>query len=131
MSLCVLVVDDEPDVIELFRRRFRREMRAGEYTFHFASSGEEVLARLDAGFDPEIMLILSDINMPGMSGMDLLKGVKEKRPDLPVAMITAYGDEERRELAFELGAVDFLAKPIDFPVLKSRLSEMAGGKGGG
>ncbi len=121
MIFRVLVVDDEPDVVELFRRRFRRQLREGIYAFHFASSGEDALAQLDDEIEPALMLILSDINMPGMSGIDLLRRVKEIRPELPIALITAYGDEERRRLAFELGAVDFLAKPIDFGYLKTQL----------
>ena len=121
MTVSVLIVDDEPDVIELFRRRFRRELRDGSYVFSFAQSGEEALRQLRTDAEPELMLILSDINMPGMSGMELLRRAKTMRPDLPVTMISAYGDKERRNLAFEIGAADFVAKPIDFEALKKNI----------
>ena len=122
MNFSVLVVDDEPDMVKLFRRRFRRELRKGEYVMHFALSGEEALALLKKEIEPKLMLILSDINMPGMSGLELLERAKEIHPELPVIMITAYGDQERRSRAFEIGATDFLAKPIDFDALKSTIS---------
>lgn len=121
MTISVLIVDDEPDMIELFRQRFRRELRNGEYVMRFACSGKEALELLARDFEPELMLILSDINMPGMSGLELLGHSKARFPDLPVIMITAYGDEERRNQAFEIGATDFLAKPIDFDALKKRI----------
>ncbi|MGI9415336.1 MAG: response regulator [Hyphomicrobiales bacterium] len=124
MSVSVMVVDDEPDVVDLFKRRFRRELRRGDYVMYFASSGEDALDQLMADVDPEIMLILSDINMPGMNGLDLLKKAKGKWPDLPVAMITAYGDEDSRRRALEAGATDFLVKPLDFDELKSKISHM-------
>ena len=107
MSVSMMVVDDEPDVIELFRRRFRRELRSGEYVLHFASSGEGALDQLRRELDPEVMLILSDINMPGMSGFELLKEAKALWPHLPVAMITAYGDDDSRQSALEAGASHF------------------------
>ena len=124
MSVSILVVDDEPDVVDLFKRRFRRELKKGDYAMYFASSGEDALGQLRDGIEPEIMLILSDINMPGMSGFELLKEVKGLWPGLPVAMITAYGDDESRRRATEAGATDFLTKPLDFGDLKSRISEM-------
>ncbi|MDJ0944978.1 MAG: response regulator [Kiloniellales bacterium] len=124
MTVSILVVDDEPDVVDLFKRRFRRELRRGDYVMHFAESGEDALGQLTAGVRPEMMLILSDINMPGMNGLELLTEVKTLWPDLPVAMITAYGDDESRRRALEAGASDFLTKPLDFDELKSKISEM-------
>ena len=121
MTVGILVVDDEPDMIELFRRRFRRELRNGEYTLHFADSGESALQTLHDGTEPEVEVMLSDINMPGISGLDLLREAKGHWPDLPVVMISAYGDRERRETAIDFGAADFLPKPIDFGALKARI----------
>ena len=123
MSVSILVVDDEPDVAELFRQRFRREARQGLYVLHFAASGEEALDQLDE-VRPELIVILSDINMPGMDGLTLLNEVKRRRPDLPVMMVTAYGDDERRRRATEGGAVDFLTKPVDFDALKQNLRRL-------
>lgn len=122
MTSSILVVDDEPDMAELFRRHFRRELRQGDYVLHFAMSGEEALLLLAGQIEPKLMLILSDINMPGMSGLDLLARAKEIHPELPVIMITAYGDEERRSRAFELGAKELFAKPVDFHQLKSEIA---------
>ncbi len=124
MSVSIMVVDDEPDVVDLFKRRFRRELRRGDYSMYFAESGEDALAKLRSGIQPEVMLILSDINMPGMNGFELLKEAKKTWPDLPVAMITAYGDDESRRIAMEAGATDFLTKPVDFDELKSMISKM-------
>ncbi len=124
MNYSILVVDDEADMMELFRRRFRRELREGKCVMHFSLSGEEAFELLSQGIKPELMLILSDINMPGMSGLDLLERTKEIYPELPVIMITAYGDQERRSRAFEIGATDFLAKPIDFDELKSKIAAL-------
>ena len=121
MTVSILVVDDEPDIIELFRQRFRREVRDGEYALHFAESGEHALELLRKGIRPELILILSDINMPGMDGLQLLQEVKRGWPDRMVMMVTAYGDDERRRRAAERGAADFLSKPIDFDYLKQRL----------
>jgi CheY-like chemotaxis protein len=104
MSTSILVVDDERDVAELFRQRFRREVRNGTYVMHFASSGETALEQLSDGIEPTLIVILSDINMPGMDGLALLHAVKERFPDLPVMMVTAYGDDERKRRASELGA---------------------------
>jgi CheY-like chemotaxis protein len=124
MSVSILVVDDEPDVPELFRQRFRREARQGTYVLHFAASGEEALDQLASAIEPELIVILSDINMPGMDGLELLRQVKERRPDLPVMMVTAYGDEERRRRASEFGAFEFVTKPVDFEVLKEQLRRL-------
>ena len=124
MSFSILVVDDEPDVAELFRQRFRREIRQGIYVLHFAVSGEEALARLAGEIEPQLIVILSDINMPGMDGLALLREIKKLHPDLPVMMVTAYGDEDRRRRAGEYGASDFLSKPVDFDLLKKQLSQL-------
>ena len=121
MSVSILIVDDEPDVAELFRQRFRRETRQGTYVLHFAPSAEAALDQLADGIRPRLIVILSDINMPGMDGLTLLREVKGRRPDLPVIMVTAYGDEERRRRASEYGAADFITKPVDFDLLKTRL----------
>ncbi len=125
MSVSILVVDDEPDVADLFRQRFRREARDGIYVMHFAQSGEAALQQLTEGIEPQLIVILSDINMPGMDGLQLLRHVKEQRPDMPVMMVTAYGDDERRRRARELGAFEFLAKPVDFDHLKAQLRQLS------
>ena len=122
MSVSILAVDDEIDVADLFRQHFRREVRQGLYVLHFACSGEDALDKLGRGIEPQLIVILSDINMPGMDGLALLREIKERRPDLPVIMVTAYGDEERRRRASEYGAADFITKPVDFNSLKARLS---------
>jgi CheY-like chemotaxis protein len=124
MSVSILVVDDEPDVPELFRQRFRRDVRQGTYVLHFAASGEEALQQLADDIQPELIVILSDINMPGMDGLTLLGEVRKRFPDLPVMMITAYGDDERRRRADDLGAADFLTKPVDFEQLKAQLRQL-------
>ena len=124
MSVSVLVVDDEPDVAELFRQRFRREVREGQYVMHFAGSAEEALGKLDDGVRPELIVVLSDINMPGMDGLELLAEIKQRFPDLPVMMVTAYGDDERRRRASEFGAAEFLTKPVDFELLKRQLRQL-------
>jgi len=124
MGVSILVVDDEPDVPDLFRQRFRREARQGQYVLHFATSGEEALGQLADEIEPQLIVILSDINMPGMDGLELLRAVKQKRPDLPVMMVTAYGDDERRRRAAEYGAAEFITKPVDFEVLKSQLQQL-------
>jgi CheY-like chemotaxis protein len=121
MSVSILIVDDEPDVADLFRQCFRRETRQGTYVLHFAVSGEEALDRLAGEIEPQLIVILSDINMPGMDGLELLRVVKERRPELPVMMVTAYGDDERRRRAAEYGAAEFVTKPVDFDQLKTRL----------
>ena len=124
MSLSILIVDDEPDVAELFRQRFRREVRQGLYVLHFAGSGEEALERLDTGIRPELIVILSDINMPGMDGLALLREIKTRWADLPVMMVTAYGDDERSRRAGQHGAAEFITKPVDFEMLKERLRQL-------
>src|SRR5438132_7603335 len=124
MSASIIVVDDEPDVAELFRQRFRREAREGTYVMHFAASGEEALELLTGGVEPGVIVILSDINMPGMDGIQLLGEVKQRFPALPVMMVTAYGDDERRRRAGELGAAEFLTKPVAFDRLKAQLREL-------
>ena len=122
MTVRVLVVDDEPDVEALFRQQFRREVRQGAYVLDFALSGEAALEKLDGSIGEQIILLVSDINMPGMSGLDLLPKVKERRPDLPVFMISAYGDAERVRTALDRGAAKFINKPVDFPQLKRDVS---------
>ena len=124
MTVSILIIDDEADVAELFRQRFRREAREGVYVLHFASSAAEALERLAADIEPELIVILSDINMPGMDGLALLREIRGRRPDLPVMMVTAYGDDERRRRAAEMGAADFLMKPVDFDFLKKRLRQL-------
>jgi CheY-like chemotaxis protein len=124
MSVSILVVDDEPDVADLFRQRFRREARQGTYVMHFAGSGEEALKRLADEIEPTPIAILSDINMPGMDGLQLLAEVKRRFPDLAIMMVTAYGDDERRRRADELGAADFITKPVDFDLLKEQLRRL-------
>lgn len=127
MPLRILVVDDEPDVITLFRQRFRREIRDGEYQIDFALSAQEALEALQVKAPPPDMLILSDINMPGKSGLELLAEIKEQWPSLTVFIITAYGDRETERRAFELGAAAFLPKPIDFSNLRLRLQAQYSG----
>jgi len=126
MSVSILVVDDEPDVAELFRQRFRRETRQGIYVVHFANSGEQALSKLSAGIEPALIVLLSDINMPGMDGLQLLAEIKQGWPDLPVMMVTAYGDDERRRRAAEHGAMEFISKPVDFDHLKAQLRALSG-----
>ena len=129
MSVSILIVDDEPDVADLFRQRFRRETRAGTYVLHFAASGEDALDRLTGEIKPQLIVILSDINMPGMDGLELLRVLKERRPELPVMMVTAYGDDERRRRAAEYGAMEFVTKPVDFDLLKTQLQQLPAGLG--
>jgi len=118
----ILVVDDEKDIQPLFEQRFRREIRNGDIKFLFAYSGEEALICLQ-NYQHQAVLILSDINMPGMSGLELLKRIKQKHHEPPpiVMMITAYGDQDNFKKAMELGADDFLTKPVDFTSLKEKI----------
>ena len=125
MSVSVLIVDDEADVAELFRQRFRREVRQGVCVLHFADSAENALERLADGISPQLIVILSDINMPGMDGLALLREIKERWPEYPVIMVTAYGDEERRRRASEYGAAEFITKPVDFDFLKAQLRTLS------
>jgi two-component system, chemotaxis family, chemotaxis protein CheY len=121
----ILVVDDEKDIQFLFQQKFRKEIRNGEVKFEFAYSGEEALNYLN-GSQHEAVLILSDINMPGMSGLELLDRIK-KQYEIPppfVMMITAYGDGENYKRSFELGADDFLTKPLDFNELKQKINSL-------
>ena len=121
MTLLILVVDDEPDVELLFRQQFRHDLRAGRFTMEFALSAPAALQRITDAAGLSIILILSDINMPGMSGLELLPKAKAVRPDVPVIMITAYGDAETKRKALEGGAEGFLPKPIDFGMLRSEI----------
>jgi two-component system, chemotaxis family, chemotaxis protein CheY len=122
----ILVVDDERDVRALFEQRFRKEIREGELNFAFAYSGEEALGYL-RGLNHETVLILSDINMPGMSGLELLQQVKTQfeKPPPKVMMITAFGDDENYNRAMKLGADDFLTKPLDFSRLREKLKPVS------
>ena len=121
MSLLILVVDDEADVEALFRQQFRRDLRAGRFTMEFAQSAPAALQCISDAGDASLILILSDINMPGMSGLELLPKAKALRPDVPVIMITAYGDAETKRKALERGAEALLTKPIDFTLLRSEI----------
>jgi CheY-like chemotaxis protein len=121
VNLLILVVDDEPDVEVLFRQQFRRDLRAGRFTMEFAQSAAAALDAISSAADASLILILSDINMPGMSGLELLPKAKEIRPDVPVIMITAYGDAETKRKALERGADALLTKPIDFLALRSEI----------
>ena len=121
MSLLILVVDDESDVEMLFRQKFRRDLRAGRFTMDFAQSADSALQRISDTAGASLILILSDINMPGMSGLELLPKAKAARPDVPVIMITAYGDAETRRKALEGGAEALLTKPIDFDLLSNEI----------
>ncbi|MBR0712242.1 response regulator [Bradyrhizobium liaoningense] len=121
MSVYILVVDDEPDVEALFRQQFRRDLRAGRFLMEFASSAPAALERAVAMEDATLILILSDINMPGMSGLEMLPIVRSVRPDVPVIMITAYGDAETRRKALANGATDLMTKPIDFAALRQEI----------
>jgi DNA-binding NtrC family response regulator len=121
MTARVLVVDDEPDVEALFRQQFRRQVREGGYALDFALSALAALAKLDDAIGEEIILLVSDINMPGMSGLDLLLIVKTRRPDLPVFMISAYGDADTVTTARARGADEFFTKPVDFLKLKQAI----------
>jgi CheY-like chemotaxis protein len=123
-TLKVLVVDDEQDVQWLFKQRFRKELRKGSIDLEFAFSGEEALTTLRDGLATDVMLILSDINMPGMTGLELLKTVKEEFDNLPVHMITAYGDEKNYRTAMDYGADGYMTKPLDFEHLKAAVLAM-------
>lgn len=121
MNILVLVVDDEPDVEALFRQQFRKDLRAQRFVMDFASSAADALSRVAATIEQSLILILSDINMPGMTGLEMLPKVKALRPDVPVIMITAYGDPNTRRKAIEGGATGLLTKPIDFALLREEI----------
>jgi CheY-like chemotaxis protein len=126
MNLRILVVDDEADVEALFRQQFRREIRDSRFRMDFARSAAEALQLIDAVAGETLILILSDINMPGMSGLNLLPIVRAARPDVPVIMITAYGDAETKRKVLEGGAEGLFTKPIDFGVLRSDIEARIG-----
>ena len=121
MSVLVLVVDDETDVEALFRQQFRRDLRAQRFMMEFANSATEALARIASTTEQSLILILSDINMPGMTGLEMLPKVKQLRPEVPVIMITAYGDAETKRKALASGASGLLTKPIDFTLLREEI----------
>jgi CheY-like chemotaxis protein len=121
VNVYILVVDDEPDVEALFRQQFRRDLRAGRFQMEFAPSASDALKLAAEVRDPSLILILSDINMPGMSGLDMLPKVRAEHPHVPVIMITAYGDAETRRKAIERGATGLLTKPIDFALLRQQI----------
>jgi len=121
VTLLILVVDDEPDVETLFRQHFRRDLRDGRFLMDFAQSASAALARIGEAKDQSLILILSDINMPGMSGLELLPKAKALRPDVPIIMITAYGDADTKRKALENGAEALLTKPIDFGTLRDEI----------
>jgi CheY-like chemotaxis protein len=121
MSALILVVDDEPDVAELFRQQFRKDLRASRFAMEFAQSASEALECVLGAEHAGLILILSDVNMPGMTGLELLPRARQARPDVPVIMITAYGDADTRRKAIEGGAAGLFTKPIDFPELRGEI----------
>jgi CheY-like chemotaxis protein len=123
MSTYIVVVDDEPDVAEMFRQQFRRDLRSGRFVMEFAQSASAALEQVQSIPDPSLILILSDINTPGMTGLEMLPKVKAERPNVPVIMITAYGDEATTKRATELGAAGLLPKPIDFGLLRHEIDQ--------
>ena len=133
MTVRVLIVDDEPDVEVLFGQQLRREIRDGRYKLDFALSAGAALSKLDGCVGEEIILLVSDINMPGMSGLDLPPIVKTRRPNLPVFMISAYGDADTVAAARARGADGFLTKPVNFPKLgqdiMAVMTDATGGNG--
>jgi CheY-like chemotaxis protein len=123
--LKILMVDDEPDAEQLFRQNFRREIRKNQYEFIFAQSGQEALNALTGPDAPGVILLLSDINMPGMTGLELLDHVQKQTPELKVFMITAYGDPDTEADAKKRGAERLISKPVDFEQLKSTLADLS------
>jgi DNA-binding NtrC family response regulator len=121
VDVLVLVVDDEPDVEALFRQQFRRDLRSQRFMMDFANSATDALRRIGSTIEQSLILILSDINMPGMTGLEMLPKVKEMRPEVPVIMITAYGDPDTKRKAMESGASGLLTKPIDFTLLREEI----------
>jgi CheY-like chemotaxis protein len=126
LSLLILVVDDEADVEALFLQQFRRDLRAGRFVMEFAQSAPAALQRISDAAGASLILILSDINMPGMNGLELLPKARIMRPDVPVIMITAYGDAETKRRALEGGAEALLTKPIDFIMLRNEIDARVG-----
>ena len=126
MKPLILVVDDEPDVEPLFRQQFRRDLRAERFTMDFAPSADVALDRIASASGVTLILILSDINMPGMSGLDLLPRARAARPDVPVIMITAYADVDTERQALDRGAEALLTKPIDFALLRAQIEARLG-----
>lgn len=129
MTLLILVVDDEPDVEALFRQQFRRDLRSGRFVMQFALSAAEALRQIAEVEGVSLILILSDINMPGMTGLELLPLAKKARPDVPVIIITAYGDAETMRKAIESGAEELLTKPLDFGALRQAIDRRVGASG--
>lgn len=129
MTLLILVVDDEPDVEALFRQHFRRDVRAGRFVMEFALSAAEALEVIRGAREATLILILSDINMPGMTGLELVPLAKAARPDVPIIMITAYGDAETRRVALDRGAEALMTKPIDFVALRGEIDARLGVSG--
>ena len=129
MSVLVLVVDDEPDVEALFRQHFRHDLRAQRFIMDFAVSAADALTRIAAPIEQTLILVLSDINMPGMTGLEMLPRVREMRPDVPIIMITAYSDPETKRKAIEGGATGLLTKPIDFTLLREEIDTRLGQTG--
>ncbi|MGB8068279.1 MAG: response regulator [Pseudolabrys sp.] len=127
MSVLILVVDDEPDVEMLFRQQFRRDLRSGRFVMEFAQSAPAALQCISDARNTSLILILCDINMPGMTGLELLPKAKAARPDVPVIMITAYGDAETKRRALEGGAEALLTKPIDFGLLRNEIDTRVAG----
>ena len=121
MTVAVLVVDDEPDVVELFNQRFRREVRREQCALHFVGTGKEALDLLGADLETDDTVVLIDIRLPDMSGHDLMAEVKRRWPDLPAFMVTAFGDDDNRRQAVDAGADEFVTKPVDFDDLKTRI----------
>jgi CheY-like chemotaxis protein len=123
MSVFILVVDDEPDIAALFQQQFRRELRCGRFLMKFATSAADALERIAVPEDASLILVFSDINMPGMSGLELLPKIKAAHPEVPVFMITAYGDDETRRKALQDGAAGLVTKPIDFGALRREVDQ--------
>jgi CheY-like chemotaxis protein len=123
----IMIVDDEQDVEQLFTQRFRKELRSEEFKFHFAFNGEDALKYLRT-LDPfDLVLVLSDINMPGMTGLELLRIIRTEFPTLKVMMVTAYGDDNNFQQATQIGASDFVTKPVDFVLLKEKILALKNG----
>ena len=129
MNVLVLVVDDEPDIEALFRQQFRSDLRSARFSMDFATSGPQALGLIAASEGRDIILLLSDVNMPGMSGFDLLERARTLRPDLPVVMITAYDDAQTRARAEASGAAGLIAKPIDFAELRAEIEQRLAARG--